>query len=92
MVRPRARLVHLGPGRRTVLPSNVRAHEDPLPGHVRQRWPMGNAYLRATIDSARVRRLAGKLRRARVKIFIVAFRNFSISRNPSTTVLARVHT
>ena len=34
------------------------------------------------IDSARVRRLAGKLRRARVKIFIVAFRNFSISRNP----------
>ena len=34
------------------------------------------------IDSARVRRLAGKLRRARVKIFIVVFCNFSISRNP----------
>ena len=34
------------------------------------------------IDSARVRRLAGKLRRARVKIFIVAFCNFSISRSP----------
>ena len=34
------------------------------------------------IDSARVRRLAGKLRRARVKIFIAAFCNFLISRNP----------